>query len=103
MRLGLFPAKVQTGDGATYSQVRVYATDDTTELWGLAAGKPAIVATGPGLVKQARGVGHKFTDGTRSKWVLQMADGTEWLCTPGDGCGCSHPLKSFRPERAVRT
>lgn len=101
MRLGLFPAKVQA-DGVVYEQVRVYATDDFIELWMLVGGRAQIVASGSGLVKQARGVGAFMADGTRAKWSLELSDGTAWLVSPGAGCGCSHPLKRFDPSKAER-
>lgn len=101
MRLGLFPVHVQVGD-QRFDTVRVYGTDDRTEVWGLVAGKPAVAATGAGLVKQARALGDRFADGTRAKWTLELADGTTWLVSPAGGCGCSNPLKAFKPERLER-
>lgn len=101
MLLGLFPVHVQA-HGEQFQTVRVYATDDFTEVWALVAGQPSVVATGAGLVKQTRGMGHRFEDGTRAKWVLVLADGTEWLVSPAGGCGCSHPLKKFDPSKAER-
>jgi hypothetical protein len=103
MRLGMFPVHAQTADGTRHDTVRVYATDDTTELWGLTGGQPAIITTGAGLVKQARSVGERFADGTKAKWTLHLADGAEWLLTPAGGCGCGHKLKTFDPSKAVRT
>lgn len=102
MNYGLFPAKVQAA-GEVFEQVRVYATDNFIELWGLVDHKPAVVVVGAGLVKQGRGIGQFMTDGTRAKWTLALADGTTWLMSPGAGCGCSHPLKRFDPSKAVRT
>lgn len=97
----MFPAKVQVGD-TVHEQVRVYATDEYTELWALVAGKPSVVATGAGLVKQGRAMGALMADQTRAKWALQLTDGTLWLASPGGGCGCSHPLKRFNPSKAER-
>lgn len=101
MLLGLFPVHVQVGE-ETHHTVRVYGTDAFTELWALVAGKPQVVATGAGLVKQARGMGHRFADGTRAKWVLELADGSEWLVSPAGGCGCGHALKRWDPSKAER-
>lgn len=100
--VSLFPVHVEVG-GEQHRTVRVYATDAFTEMWALVNGQPQVVATGAGLVKQARGMGHRFEDGTRARWVLQLVDGTEWLVSPAGGCGCSHPLKKFDPSKAVRT
>lgn len=103
MRLNLFPVRVQAGD-VVYEQVRVYATDTETTIWGLVAGTPTAVVTGAPLVRQMRAVnGETFADGTKVKWTLPLTDGTTWLVSPGQGCGCSHPLKRFDPANAVRS
>lgn len=101
VRLGLFPVHVQV-DGQRFDTVRVYGTDDYTEVWAYPGGTPTVVATGGGLVKQARAMGEFFADGTRAKWSLQLADGTSWLVSPAGGCGCSHPGKRHDPSKAVR-
>ncbi len=102
MQYGLFPARVQAG-ATQHQRVRVYCTDEVTELWRMENGQPTVIATGPGLVKQKRAMGERFEDGTRAKWVLLLEDGQEWLVTPGGGCGCSDKMKAFNPAKAVRT
>lgn len=97
----LFPLTVDTGD-QIWTLVRFYGTDDYSELWSIAAGAPTVAATAPGLAKQARGMGDRMSDGTRAKWVLEFSDGTRWLATPGGGCGCSNPLRHFKPEKVQR-
>lgn len=102
MAVNLFPINAQV-DGQRFDQVRFYGTDGRGELWGLVAGKPAVVASADGFLRQARTAGETFADGTKAKWLLLFADGSAWLATPGVGCGCSHPLKRFDPASAVRT
>lgn len=102
MPTNLFPVNMQVGD-ERFDQVRFYGTPEYSEVWGLVAGKPAVVATGAGLVKQSRAMGGEtFADGAKAKWTLPLIDGVVWLCSPGAGCGCSHPLKRFDPSKAVR-
>lgn len=100
MAVTLFPINAEV-DGVLYSQVRFWADDGHADLWGIVAGKPAVVATSDArFVKQARSVGETFSDGSKAKWLLQFEDGSAWLAAPGAGCGCSHPLKRFDPSRA---
>lgn len=102
MRANLFPLHLQAGD-QTFRTVRFYGTDDYSEAWGLEGQTPVVVATGSGLVKQARSAGERFADGTKAKWVLILADGSTWLASPAGGCACGHKLKHFDPSKVVRT
>lgn len=100
--VNLFPINAQV-DGQRFDQVRFYSDSDRSELWGLVNGQPTVVASGPGLVRQMRAVGGEtFTDGTKVKWTLPLTDGQVWYASPGQGCGCSHPLRHFHPERVAR-
>lgn len=102
MRLNLFPVIIQADD-QQFKQARYYGTDTQSEIWILGGdGKPVVAASGAGLVRQARGVGDRMTDGARARWVLELADGARWLVSPSGGCGCSHPLKRFDPSKAER-
>lgn len=96
----LFPRTIQVGD-EIFTQARFYGTAAFSEVWVLGGdGKPVLAATGAGFLKLGRAMGLFFTDGTRVKWTLELADGTQWLASPTGGCGCSHPLKRFDPSKA---
>lgn len=100
--LSLFPVNVQAGDEA-FTQAKVWSDDDRCEIWVVTGSGPTLAASGPALMKQRRSAGETFADGTKARWVLDLADGQAWLVSPGGGCGCSHPLKRFDPATAVRT
>lgn len=94
-RPALFPARVTLPDGSVHHPVRV-ATDPagTTHAWGWdhTAGAATEIASWPAdqLTRaddQDRGRPQAFT----------VTDGTE-IEGRDQGCGCSHPLKAWRPR-----
>lgn len=99
-RPALFPACVTLPDGTTHHPVRV-ATDTagTTHAWTWDHdhGTPVEIATWPAVDLaradgKATGRPHAFTapDGTHIEGRRNTG------CN--QGCGCSHPLKSWRPQ-----
>ena len=91
----MFPARVTLADGTVHDPCRV-ATDTAgvTHAWAWIDGGPVEVGAWPAdeLVRADGGM-------TRRPTGLTAADGT--TLELAKGCGCSHPLKGWRPALVV--
>lgn len=86
----LWPVLATFGNGAQRSGCKVFASDTGTDLW----------AWNPDT-KKAEVLAHSDrlpTEIETSVWILDVDDGTEVrMVVDARDCGCSHPLKYFRP------
>ena len=85
--INVFPAAVKLTDGPTYSPAKVDTAGDIVRVWALVGREPTLVASFEAATLQP-GTGK----------VLASSDAVEIVRR--SGCGCSHPLKRFRPPRS---
>lgn len=103
MKFKAFPVAVVVDD-VVHEPALLWATAGRTEVWvtGPNSRTPVLLATYAETVNRGRVVG-EFLPGTerKAKFAAELADGTRLLVAQAPGCGCGHPLKSFRPAEAA--
>lgn len=85
--VALFPAAVTLPDGTVHQPARLDTHQGTVRAWALVDGFPTLVASWP--------LDQLTSRVERGRRTFTTLDGA--LITGAKGCGCSHPLKRFRP------
>lgn len=91
-----FPCKATDADGTVYDTCRVVAEAGRTVVYAwdrtLRTGVAVIESVGPPI---------ETTPGAKS-WLIELAGDEVASFQKQNGCGCSHPMKRWRPPAPRR-
>lgn len=91
-----FPCQATDADGTTYDTCRVVAEAGRTVVYWwdreLRSGRAVIESVGPPI---------PMHEGAQA-WLIEVAGDEVASFRKQDGCGCSHPMKRWRPPAPRR-
>lgn len=101
-----FPCKAEAPDGTKYDTCRVVAEAGRTVVWAwdrsLRTALPVIESVGPPLELPPNETTETYRGRPLRSFVIEMADDDVAAFSEQAGCGCSHPMKSWRPPKPNR-